>query len=169
MKRILLCMGFALIALSLAFGQSLQDNSYFQESLRLKAMAAEAFDEGDYDAAADYAAQAQEYAALSDEYVAKMIELKAAQDAVDAAGAAVETPLRVQVLPVSEYPPTAVLLSNASLWENQPGDGSTVVGLLSAEDADLGKSGGPQEPAQFGRRVVALACPDRVRVAGVVR
>lgn len=87
MKRIVLCMGFALIALGLAFGQSLQDNSYFRESLRLKTMAAEAFDEGDYDAAADYAAQAQEYAALSDEYVAKMIELKAAQDAVDAAGA----------------------------------------------------------------------------------
>ncbi|GAP18703.1 cadherin domain-containing protein [Levilinea saccharolytica] len=60
--------------------------------------------------------------------------------AVDSGGAAVETPLRVQVLPVSEYPPTAVLLSNASLWENQPGDGSTVVGLLSAEDADLGET-----------------------------
>jgi nucleoid-associated protein YgaU len=69
---------FILIALTLvssfALGaQSLADNPNYQKSLELSAQAKQAFDAGDYDAAADYANQAKEYALLSDQYVAKML------------------------------------------------------------------------------------------------
>ena len=39
----------------------------------------------------------------------------------------------------------------------------------AAEDVHLGKSGRLQEPTHFGRRVVALAGRDRVRLASIVR
>ena len=44
-------------------------------------MAAQAFDDGDYDAAADYAKQAKDYASLSDQYVEKMLAKAAADKA----------------------------------------------------------------------------------------
>jgi nucleoid-associated protein YgaU len=74
MKKHLLLL-IALIALSsLALGaQSLTENPDYQKSLELKAQATEAFDAGDYDAAADLAAQAKDYAERSDQYVEKML------------------------------------------------------------------------------------------------
>lgn len=59
--------------------QSLLDNPDYQKSLQLKAMAVQAFDDGDYDSATEYAAQASDYAARSDRYVEKMVA-KAAAD-----------------------------------------------------------------------------------------
>jgi hypothetical protein len=67
----LLCL-IAFSALALG-AQSLKDNPYYQKSLELKAQASQAFDGGEYDLAADYAAQAKEQAALSDAYVEKML------------------------------------------------------------------------------------------------
>ncbi|MCX7024257.1 MAG: hypothetical protein NT080_06515 [Spirochaetes bacterium] len=75
MKK-LVCIAFAVaILVSGVFAQSLLDNSYYQRSRELKALANAAFEDGDYDAAADYAAQAEEYARLSDQYVDKMVAL----------------------------------------------------------------------------------------------
>ena len=48
---------------------SILNNEYYQESVRLNDLAKEAFEEGDYDASANYAEQAAEYAKRSDEYV----------------------------------------------------------------------------------------------------
>jgi len=45
-------------------------NAYFRESLRLVRLAEEAYERGDYDAAAVYAHRASHYAMLSDEHVA---------------------------------------------------------------------------------------------------
>jgi len=50
--------------------QSIIDNQYYLQSVRLNERAKEAYEIGDYDAAAAYAEQAAEYARLSDEYVA---------------------------------------------------------------------------------------------------
>ena len=47
------------------------DNRYFQESQRLVALAEEAYERGDYEAAAAYAQEASRYAMLSDEYIAR--------------------------------------------------------------------------------------------------
>lgn len=73
----------ALIGLGLAAGaQSLMDNSFYQAGSDLSLQAEAAYDSGDYDAAADYAAQAQEYFAKSDEYVAMMLRYQDAQAAL---------------------------------------------------------------------------------------
>lgn len=84
MKRATLLIVALLIAASV-FGQSLLQNSYYQKSLELRAQAAEAFDAGDYDAAADLAAQAQEFARLSDEFVETMLAKNQADQAYAAA------------------------------------------------------------------------------------
>lgn len=74
-------LAFFAAAMSLQ-AQSLKDNEYYRKSIELKAMAEQAFDEGDYDAAASYAAQASEFANLSDEYVAKMVAKSEADRAI---------------------------------------------------------------------------------------
>ncbi len=65
--------------------QSLKDNNYYRRSIELKAMAEKAFDDGDYDAAAGFAAQSSEYASLSDQFVAKMVAKSEADRAIAAA------------------------------------------------------------------------------------
>jgi nucleoid-associated protein YgaU len=83
MKKYLLILASLVLAASLSLGaQSLKDNPDFQKSLELKAMATQAFDDGDYDAAADYAAQSQHYASLSDQYVEKMLAKATADKAI---------------------------------------------------------------------------------------
>ncbi|MDR0403732.1 MAG: LysM peptidoglycan-binding domain-containing protein [Treponema sp.] len=49
---------------------TIRNNEYYLRSVRLTQQAQDAYEEGDYDAAADYAENAAEYARLSDEYVA---------------------------------------------------------------------------------------------------
>lgn len=74
MKKYLLILVAFVMASGLALAaQSLKDNPDFLKSLELKAMATQAFDDGDYDTAAEYAAQSKEYASLSDQYVEKMV------------------------------------------------------------------------------------------------
>lgn len=63
----------------------LRNNEFFKESLRLKALALEAFEYGDYDASANYAAEAARAALRSDEYVAMQLKRKAAGDGIAAA------------------------------------------------------------------------------------
>lgn len=58
------------------------NNSYLKESLRLKALAQDAFDYGDYDASAKYAAEALKNAQLSDEYVALQLKIMDADKAI---------------------------------------------------------------------------------------
>ncbi len=64
----------------------LLDNEYYRESLRFKNLAQEAFEYGDYDASANYAAEATRNAQLSDDYIALMLKKKAVDDAIAAAG-----------------------------------------------------------------------------------
>jgi nucleoid-associated protein YgaU len=49
--------------------RSILNNEYYLRSIRLTQLAKDTYEEGDYDASADYAEQAAEYARLSDEYV----------------------------------------------------------------------------------------------------
>jgi hypothetical protein len=67
--------------------QDLRNNKYFLESTRLTNLAQEAFDYGDYDSSANYAAEAVRYAQLSDEYVALQLKIKETNDAIAAARA----------------------------------------------------------------------------------
>jgi hypothetical protein len=52
-----------------AVPNSIRNNKYFLESLRLTNLAQQAFEEGDYDASTLYSEEAVRYAQLSDEYV----------------------------------------------------------------------------------------------------
>jgi hypothetical protein len=65
----------------------LRNNRYFLESSRLTNLAQETFEYGDYDASANYAAEAIRYAQLSDEYVALQLKIKETNDAIAAAKA----------------------------------------------------------------------------------
>jgi nucleoid-associated protein YgaU len=49
--------------------RSILNNEYYLRSVRLTQLAKDAYEEGDYDASAEYAEEAAEYARLSDEYV----------------------------------------------------------------------------------------------------
>jgi nucleoid-associated protein YgaU len=72
MKKLLLIFIVSITAFALS-AQSLTENPDYQKSLELKALATQAFDAGDYDAAAEYAAEATDYASRSDQYVEKML------------------------------------------------------------------------------------------------
>lgn len=72
-------------SLSEAELSGLRNNVHFKESLKLKALALEAFEYGDYDASANYAAEAARAALRSDEYVAMQLKRKAAGDGIAAA------------------------------------------------------------------------------------
>lgn len=86
MKKLLMLMA-ALVAAASIGAQSLKDNSNYQKSLELMAQAEQAFADGDYDAASDYAAQAKEYALLSDQYVEKMLAMTRADQSIEKAKA----------------------------------------------------------------------------------
>lgn len=64
---------------------SLRNNEHYRESERLKALSEEAFEFGDYDAAATYAAEAAAAARRSDEYVALHLLMRDVNDAIFAA------------------------------------------------------------------------------------
>ncbi len=81
MKRTIVFILIAALAAA-AGSQTLLDNSYYKMGEELMAQAQDAYDQGEYDAAADYAAQAEEYFALSDEYVENMVLYQEAQATV---------------------------------------------------------------------------------------
>jgi nucleoid-associated protein YgaU len=87
-KKLILIMA-ALVAAASIGAQSLKDNSNYQKSLELMALAEQAFADGDYDAASDYAEQSKEYAVLSDQYVEKMLAMTRADQAIEKAEAKV--------------------------------------------------------------------------------
>jgi HEPN domain-containing protein len=68
-----------------AIPESIRNNQYYRESLRLTNLAKLSYSEGDYDASTAYAAEAVRYAQLSDEYVALRLKMKEANDAIAAA------------------------------------------------------------------------------------
>jgi tetratricopeptide (TPR) repeat protein len=64
---------------------NIRNNRFYLESIRLTKMAQYAYDEGDYDASAEYAAEAVRFAQLSDDFVAHQLKIKEANDTITAA------------------------------------------------------------------------------------
>lgn len=62
-----------LFPLMSAFGQNLQNNPDYRESLRYKQMSEEALEAGEYEQAQEYAEKAKEHAEKSEEYVQYML------------------------------------------------------------------------------------------------
>jgi hypothetical protein len=68
-----------------SISQSIRNNKYYLESLRLAKLAQDTYEYGDYDASAGFAEEAIRYAQLSDEYVALQLKIKETNDAITAA------------------------------------------------------------------------------------
>lgn len=132
MKRITIAVMAAALCAAAAFGQSLSDNSFYRRSLELQAMAQAAFDEGDYDTAADYAAQAQENALLSDEYVAKMLAMKAADEALASAQARYDWAMGVRA--EIRYPAAFADAGSALAWARSDYDAEAFVDAKAKAD-----------------------------------
>lgn len=67
-----LLLALPLLAQGIPPANDLGRNQYLEKSLELSALASQAFDAGDYDAAKEYAKEAQDWARRSDEYVAQL-------------------------------------------------------------------------------------------------
>ncbi|MDR2376646.1 MAG: LysM peptidoglycan-binding domain-containing protein [Treponema sp.] len=65
--------------------RSVRNNRYFTESLKLSNQAKLSYDEGDYDASAQYAEEAVRFARLSDEYIALQLKIRETNNAITAA------------------------------------------------------------------------------------
>jgi nucleoid-associated protein YgaU len=87
MKKTVLAFLVLLLAAAAVQAQNLSDNEFYLKSVDLRGAAQRAFDEGEYDLAAELAGEAKDYARRSDEYVARMLAMRAARNAVDAAQA----------------------------------------------------------------------------------
>jgi nucleoid-associated protein YgaU len=61
---------------------TIRNNRFYLESLRLTKLAQSAYDEGDYDVSSDYAREAVRYAELSDEYVALQLKIRETDAAI---------------------------------------------------------------------------------------
>ncbi|MBU0929234.1 MAG: hypothetical protein KKA67_15890 [Spirochaetes bacterium] len=124
--------------------QSLSENSYYQRSLELEASARAAFDEGEYDLAADLAAQAQENALLSDRYVAKMLAMRQARVAIDEAQSRLDwaTSARAAIRFPDDYSGAVAELAlaresyAAEAYDDATVHAYTVVAFLSAVTAE---------------------------------
>ncbi|MCL2600866.1 MAG: hypothetical protein FWD88_06770 [Treponema sp.] len=66
--------------------EGIRHNVYFLESLRLVRLAEEAYEQGDYEAAATYAQKARRYAQLSDDYIAQQMYPEEAVEVVATPG-----------------------------------------------------------------------------------
>ncbi len=82
MKKTSIAFIAAVLFAAAVSAQSLAENEFFLKSIELETMAAEAFETGEYDMAAEYATQAGQYAEMSDAYVAKMLAMQAADAAI---------------------------------------------------------------------------------------
>jgi hypothetical protein len=87
-----------------AVPNSIRNNKYFLESLRLTNLAQQAFREGDYDASARYSDEAVRYARLSDEYVMLQLKIKATDDAVAVARSRLDWAASAAVNAQTRYP-----------------------------------------------------------------
>jgi hypothetical protein len=83
---------------------SIRNNKYFLESLRLTNLAQQSFDEGDYDASTRYSDDAVRYARLSDEYVVLQLKIKETDDAIAAARSRLDWASSAAVNGQTRYP-----------------------------------------------------------------
>jgi nucleoid-associated protein YgaU len=122
-----------------AVPQAVRNNRFYRESLRLTALAHQAFDDGDYDGSTDYANQALEQARLSDQYVATQLAIKAANDSITAAKTRMDWAVSVQA--PTRFPrqyENGQLAYNAALeqrkaenWADAKTEADKVIGYLA--------------------------------------
>ena len=134
---------------------SIRNNKYFLESVRLTNLAQDAFDEGDYDASAQYSEDAVRYAQLSDEYVRLQLKIKETDDAIAAARGRLDFAASVNAAAryPSEYSQAqasyndARSLRSAEKWDDAIAAANRVLAFLANVNAE-GTPARPPEPVR---------------------
>jgi nucleoid-associated protein YgaU len=154
--------------------QSIRNNRYFVESVRLTNLAQESFEYGDYDASTSYAEEALRYAQLSDEFVALQLKIKEANDAIAAAknrmdwasanGIARAYPNEYSE--ASRYYDASLASRSSRNWDDAIENAGRVINALAYVNAP-GESGGAAPlPAQYTVRSWAVSKDCLWNIAG---
>jgi hypothetical protein len=165
MKRIVLFgyLFFLIYGLSPVFSQevpeSLRNNRYYMESLRLTDLAQESYVFGDYDLSTSYAEEALRYAQLSDEYVALQLKIKEADDAIAAARSRIDWAERVGAPRTNpgEYGAAAQAFNEAvayredEAWDEAIAAAGRVVDYLAYIDGSMPPAAAPPPAAPVER------------------
>ncbi|MCL1928026.1 MAG: LysM peptidoglycan-binding domain-containing protein [Treponema sp.] len=149
------------------------NNQYYLESIRLNELAKEAFEEGNYDASADYAERAAEYARLSDEYVNMRLAETAFERAhsrytwAGSVGAATRYPAQYRAA-VAAYN-EAVAARQAENWDNTFDASNRVLAALANVKGFDGESGSfasalPPKPIHESQRPAQGTLPAQYTV-----
>ncbi|MDR1238622.1 MAG: LysM peptidoglycan-binding domain-containing protein [Treponema sp.] len=140
--------------------QELRNNKYFLESTRLTNLAQESFDYGDYDASANYAAEAIRYAELSDEYVALQLKIKETNTAIASAKTRLDWAEANGALrrypneygQAQGYYETSLTARSAEDWDGAIDAANQVITLLAYVDGEAPGTASPDAaalPAQY--------------------
>jgi nucleoid-associated protein YgaU len=140
-----------------AIPQSIRNNQYYLESLRLAKLAKDTYDYGDYDASAGFASEAIRYAQLSDEYVALQLKIKEANDAIaaakqrldwaDSSGAGKKYPFEYSE--AQTYYQASLTDYSGEEWDASIVNANKVVDILAYIQAPGSAPGGLALPAQY--------------------
>jgi len=131
--------------------QSIRNNEYYQESLRLAGLAQDTYDYGDYDASAGFAEEAIYYAQLSDEYVANQLieEAKRLLDWADSNNIAARYPYDYNES--KSYYEISVLARAIEDWSESINAAIESIEILSAIESNRA----PSLPSQYTVRTWA--------------
>jgi nucleoid-associated protein YgaU len=155
--------------------QELRNNKYFLESSRLNSLAQESFEYGDYDASANYAAEAIRYAQLSDEYVALQLKIRETNSAIDTAKArldwaAANGALRRYPNEYGEaqgYYETSLTARSAEDWDGAIAAANQVINVLAYVEGTAADSSGQSPlPSQYTVRSWSVAKDCLWNIAG---
>jgi hypothetical protein len=131
--------------------RTILNNEYYLRSVRLTQQAKDAYEEGDYDASADYAGEAAEYARLSDEYVVMRLADYAIARAhsrytwAGQVGAATRYPAEYEE--AGTYYNKAIEARRAEEWVPARESAERVLAVLANVQAPGAKPAGASEPA----------------------
>ncbi len=148
MKKLIIISFVILFAVSGVFAQSLQNNQYYKQSVEYARLSQQAFDNGEYDKATEYALQSQEYAARSKQYIAEQVLAYRARTALNAAKERMQLADRLNIknrdaqlyASASQFYKDANSKFNAKDFENSIADSQKVLDLLK-DIAPAAKSG----------------------------
>ena len=139
MKKIIIISIFVLFAASGVFAQAgLQNNKYYQESVKYTKLSEQSFSNGAYDEATEYALKAQEFAALSRQYIAEQVLAYKAKTALNAAKERIQLADRLNIKnrdgelynSASKYYKDANSKFTAKDYQNSIADSQKVLELL---------------------------------------
>ena len=115
--------------------EALRNNVYYLESLRLKKLAQDTFEYGDYDASASFAEEAILYAELSDEYVASQLIAEAKRLIGWADANRIQTRYPIDYTESKTYYDISVIANTNEEWDIAIENASRAIRILAMLEA----------------------------------